>query len=312
MIILIEGPDKAGKTTLVNMLSERLNMPVYKESYTPLDGKHVADSQNEDSAIMNMLISLDSPDLIMDRFYPSEYAYGVGLDRTFDVRSVFELDNSFSKLDHLCVYLHISENVYEEREGDELTLDEFYDISNAYDGFIGRSKCRFLILDGALPTQHHVEMVMQEIIEVRPSKDTVYMRLAKEVARRSTCLSRRTGAVLLSENDHVIATGYNGAPAGMPHQTECQRLRIDAKSGAALDTCNDVHAEENAIIQAALNGSSTKNGTLYTVKSPCHRCARMIINAEISAVVYSSEYGDTRAFELFETAGVEVRSANVR
>ncbi|NDD55059.1 cytidine deaminase [bacterium] len=148
-----------------------------------------------------------------------------------------------------------------------------------------------------------------KIIDSRPSKDEVYMRMAKEVARRSTCLSRRTGSVLLSADYHVIATGYNGAPSGMPHQTECQRLRIQTKSGAALDTCNDVHAEENAIIQAALNGSSTKGGTLYTVKSPCHRCARMIVNAGITSVVYMSEYGDTRAFEMFETAGVSFRSS---
>jgi len=142
----------------------------------------------------------------------------------------------------------------------------------------------------------------------RPSWDEYFMKIAHLVKERSTCLRRKVGAVLVKDR-RILATGYNGAPKGLPHcaVTGCLRERMKIPSGERQELCRGVHAEQNAIIQAAVFGVSTKGATLYTTTFPCVVCAKLIINAEIKEIVYDAEYEDKLAKQILEEAGIKVR-----
>ncbi len=141
----------------------------------------------------------------------------------------------------------------------------------------------------------------------RPDLDSYFMEIAKVVSTRSTCLRQKVGAVIV-KNKRILATGYNGAPSGLPHCEEvgCLREKLNVPSGERHELCRAVHAEQNAIIQAAVHGVSIAGGTLYTTHQPCIMCAKMIINAGIKRVVYGKKYADERGLEFLREAGIEV------
>ena len=141
----------------------------------------------------------------------------------------------------------------------------------------------------------------------RPSVDQYFLDMAELVSRRSTCRRHKFGAVLVREKQ-VLATGYNGAPRGMPHCDEigCLRDILDIPSGKRHEACRAVHAEMNAIIQCAYHGVSTKGGTMYINAMPCIICAKMIINAGIQRVVIRGKYSDESGVELLQRARIEV------
>jgi len=145
----------------------------------------------------------------------------------------------------------------------------------------------------------------------RPSWQQYFMQMALLAAKRSTCLRRAVGAALVRDNQ-LIATGYNGSPKGIPHcaETGCLREQRGIPSGQMHELCRGVHAEQNAIIQAAINGSSTRGASLYCTHQPCSICARLIINAEINTVYVSETYPDPLAETLFREAGVELLHLN--
>ena len=147
----------------------------------------------------------------------------------------------------------------------------------------------------------------------RPSWDEYFMNMAELACERSTCLRRQVGAVLV-RNNQILATGYNGSPKGVGHcadsPTGCMREKLKIPSGERHELCMAVHAEQNAIIQAAYIGVSTKGATLYTTTYPCSICAKMIINAGISKVIYEGEYPDTTSKSLFGKAEIPVRKFN--
>lgn len=119
------------------------------------------------------------------------------------------------------------------------------------------------------------------------------MAMAELAATRSTCTRRKVGAVLV-KNRRVISTGYNGAPAGHQHCQEigCLREQLNVPSGEKHELCRGVHAEQNAIIQAAVHGISGSGAYLYCTSKPCSICAKMIVNAGILSVVYRDDYDD--------------------
>ncbi|BCV24109.1 cytidine/deoxycytidylate deaminase family protein [Gelria sp. Kuro-4] len=143
--------------------------------------------------------------------------------------------------------------------------------------------------------------------DARPDWDTYFMDIARVVARRSTCLRRRVGAIIVKER-RVLTTGYNGAPAGLAHCAEvgCERRRRGIPSGERHELCRGLHAEQNAIIQAAVHGVSIRGGTLYSTDYPCSVCAKMLVNAGIQRVVYAGSYPDELSVRILAEAGVKV------
>jgi dCMP deaminase len=144
-------------------------------------------------------------------------------------------------------------------------------------------------------------------MDIRPSWQEYFMKMAFLAASRSTCLRRAVGAALVRDNQ-LISTGYNGSPKGIPHcaETGCLREQLNVPSGEKHELCRGVHAEQNAIIQAAINGSSTRGAVLYCTHQPCSICARLIINAEIRQVYIASAYPDELGTRLFKEAEIEM------
>ncbi len=143
----------------------------------------------------------------------------------------------------------------------------------------------------------------------RPDNDTYFMRMAELVSTRSTCTRRAVGAVIVKDK-RVLTTGYNGAPRGLSHCREegCVRDELNIPSGTRHELCRGVHAEQNAVIQAAYFGVSIKGSTLYSTTFPCSMCAKIIINAGISEIVFRVDYEDALSRRLFEEAEVLLRS----
>ena len=142
----------------------------------------------------------------------------------------------------------------------------------------------------------------------RPTWDEYFMEIADVVAKRSNCVSRKVGAVITIDNQ-IVSTGYNGAPKGLHHCIDaggCLRKLNKIESGTRQEVCRAAHAEQNAIISAAVKGVSVKGGTLYTNTYPCSICTRMIINAEIKKIVYDSDYSDPLAKDMLDESGIKV------
>lgn len=142
---------------------------------------------------------------------------------------------------------------------------------------------------------------------MRPSWDEYFMGIARLVSTRSTCLRRQVGAVIVRDR-RILTTGYNGPPRGIAHcdVVGCLREQMGVPSGQRLDICRALHAEQNAIIQAALHGVSTEGAMIYVTHQPCFTCAKMIINAGIVRVVYGEGYPDELARQVLEEAQVEL------
>ena len=135
--------------------------------------------------------------------------------------------------------------------------------------------------------------------EKRPSWNEYFMNIAREVSKRSTCERAQVGAVIVRDK-RILTTGYNGSPRGLPHCTEVGCLM---DNGHCIRT---LHAEQNAIIQAALHGVITEGATIYVTHQPCFNCAKTIINAGVSEIVYDKEYRDDRSLYFLSQAGVKI------
>ena len=142
----------------------------------------------------------------------------------------------------------------------------------------------------------------------RPSWDEYFMEMAELTATRSTCLRRNVGVVIVKDR-RAIATGYNGAPMGIAHCAErggCLRQKLGVPSGQRHELCMALHAEQNAIIQAASMGHAIEGGTIYITHQPCVICAKMIVNAGIKRIVVREGYPDELALEILDEAGLKV------
>ena len=146
-----------------------------------------------------------------------------------------------------------------------------------------------------------------ETKESRPSWDEYFMQITHLVASRATCLRRKVGAILVKDK-RILSTGYNGAPRNLPHCREvgCLRNKLKIPSGQRQEICRGLHAEQNAIIQAALYGINIKGATLYCTIQPCITCSKMLINAGIKKVIFQGEYPDPLAREMLKEAGIEL------
>ncbi|MCP4578328.1 MAG: cytidine deaminase [Deltaproteobacteria bacterium] len=141
----------------------------------------------------------------------------------------------------------------------------------------------------------------------RPSWNQYFASIARMVATRSTCLRRHVGAVLVKEK-RILSTGYNGAPAGLKHCIEVGCLREEASipSGTRHELCRALHAEQNAIVQAANHGISIAGSTLYCTNKPCVICSKMLINAGIKRIFFDEGYDDALSDAILDEAGIEI------
>ncbi|MDD5027333.1 MAG: cytidine/deoxycytidylate deaminase family protein [Candidatus Omnitrophica bacterium] len=151
-------------------------------------------------------------------------------------------------------------------------------------------------------------MKKKTILSKRPSWDEYFLEVARLVAKRSTCLRRSVGAVLVKDK-RILATGYNGAPAGLKHCADvgCMRQKLKIPSGERHELCRALHAEQNALIQASLYGISVKGSTLYATCQPCVICVKMLINAGIREIVIAGAYPDKMAADFLKEAGIKVK-----
>jgi len=141
----------------------------------------------------------------------------------------------------------------------------------------------------------------------RPSWDAYFVDIAKLVASRSTCLRRQVGAVMVKDK-HILATGYNGTPSGITHcaETGCLRDQLKIPSGERHELCRGLHAEQNAIIQAARHGVDISGAILYCTHSPCIICTKMLINSGIRKIVYLDGYPDRMSMDMLNEAEIQV------
>lgn len=142
----------------------------------------------------------------------------------------------------------------------------------------------------------------------RPQWDQYFMEIAVVVASRSTCLRRQVGALIVI-NKRILSTGYNGAPVGLSHCGEigCLREQLKVPSGERHELCRGLHAEQNAIIQAAVHGVAINGAVLYCTHYPCAVCAKMLVNAGIKSIVLAHNYPDQLAKDIFAEAGIKIR-----
>ena len=141
----------------------------------------------------------------------------------------------------------------------------------------------------------------------RPSWDQYFMDITRLVATRTTCLRRQVGAILVKERN-ILATGYNGVPSGITHceTAGCIRVALKVPSGERHELCRGLHAEQNAIIQAARHGINIDGSTLYCTTMPCIICTKMLINAGIRKICYGEGYSDELAYAMLQESAIEV------
>jgi len=151
----------------------------------------------------------------------------------------------------------------------------------------------------------------RRVKHTRPSWDSYFLSIARLVADRSTCLRRSVGAVVVKDK-RVLSTGYNGAPAGFKHCAEvgCIRVRRAVPAGERHELCRGVHAEQNAIVQAAAFGVSLRDADLYCTHFPCVLCTKLLINAGIRRLVVLESYPDDLSKSMLEEAGVDISVAD--
>lgn len=139
----------------------------------------------------------------------------------------------------------------------------------------------------------------------RPDWDSYFMEIAQIVSKRSTCRRRSVGSLIV-KGRRILSTGYNGAPKGLRHclDGECLREKMNIASGERHELCRGLHAEQNAIIQAALHGVSIDGAELYSTHLPCSICMKMIINAGIIQVTYLDGYPDELSLDLIKEASI--------
>ncbi|DAC72307.1 MAG TPA: cytidine deaminase [Thermoplasmata archaeon] len=145
-------------------------------------------------------------------------------------------------------------------------------------------------------------------MEARPTYDEYFMEMAHVVAKRSTCLRRKVGAILVKDK-HILSTGYNGAPKGLKHcsETGCLRENLNIPSGERHELCRGLHAEQNAIIQAAVFGVSIKGSVLYCTNTPCVVCVKMLINAGVTEITYAGDYPDDLAKIMMDESNLKIK-----
>ncbi len=144
------------------------------------------------------------------------------------------------------------------------------------------------------------------MVMTKPTWHEYFVSITKQVATRSTCLRRKVGAILVKEK-RILATGYNGAPKGVKDCLDigmCLREELGVPSGERHEICKGLHAEQNALLQAAYYGVNVRNSVIYCTTQPCILCSKMIINTGINKIYYLENYPDPLSQQMLDEAGV--------
>ena len=159
-----------------------------------------------------------------------------------------------------------------------------------------------MVTDKTAKAENKLLYDYEMVLIIRPDIDEYFLKLASVVAMRSTCLRHHVGAVAVRDK-HILATGYNGAPAGLTDclQLGCMRDELRIPSGERHEICRAIHAEQNVIVQAGLHGVSLEGSTIYCTHTPCILCAKMLVNAKIKRYVSFSQYNKATSYDSFVT-----------
>lgn len=162
--------------------------------------------------------------------------------------------------------------------------------------------------------EQNKNIAAEKMVDERPDWDTYFLRISQLIAQRSTCSRRHVGAVIVRDN-RILATGYNGAPNGVPHcfqrPSGCLRESMNIPSGQRQELCRGLHAEQNAILQAAAFGVSLKGSDIYCTHQPCVTCGKMLINAGIKRVVFLGTYPDELSLEMLKEGNVTLERIEI-
>ncbi|MEM4165811.1 MAG: deaminase [Candidatus Bilamarchaeaceae archaeon] len=334
LYIGLTGENCAGKTTAVDYLSKKGFYPI---SLSDLIREEL---QAEGKALTREALIKKGNEL-REKFGPSVLAVRAKEKITKDKNYVIDSIRNPAEVEELrrlknfyLIYITASPEVRFERlkkrgrEEDPKTLEAFLEIEKLEMENAERTKQNlkqtFAMADKKIENNGQLSSFYEQIDRAladistefkidRPSWDEYFMSIAKQVATRSNCIKRKVAAVIVRDKQ-IISTGYNGTPRGTRNCNEggCPRCNNFTESGKNLDECFCSHGEENAIVQAAYNGVSTKGCTIYTTFSPCLLCTKMIINAGIVEVVYNERYPISEsAMKLLKEAGIKVRQFKV-
>jgi len=334
LVIGLTGENCAGKTTAVDYLT--------KKSFYPLSLSDVIreELQAEGKALTRENLINKGNDL-RENFGPAILAVRIKEKMSSDKNYVIDSIRNPAEAEELkrldgfyLIYITADPETRFERlknrgrEEDPKTFEAFQEIEKLEMENAEKTKQNLkktfemasstIVNDGDLGRFHEtlgrtLSKVSKEFTIERPTWDTYFMSIAKQVATRSNCVKRKVAAVIVRDKQ-IISTGYNGTPRGTTNCNEggCPRCNNFSESGKSLEDCFCSHGEENAIVQAAYNGVRTKDASIYTTFSPCLLCTKMIINAGIKEVVYNESYSiDANSMKLLKEAGVKVRQCNI-
>lgn len=161
-----------------------------------------------------------------------------------------------------------------------------------------------MLIEKKMEMPESIKIISQDLSK-RPDWDEYFVRIMSVVRERATCMKRKVGALIVKDH-RILASGYNGAPAGLQHceQTGCLRKELNVPSGQRHELCRGLHAEQNAIIQAAVHGLAIQGATIYCDFLPCSICTKMIINSGIVRVVFLGYYPDDLAVRMFSETNI--------
>lgn len=328
MIIGLIGTPGAGKGTTYEILN----------SLIPLEKVTFSDLINEELKRRNLEIKRENLQKVANE-ERDKYGPGIWAERALErlaqtdgvidgIRSLGELrvlsrdPNFFSLGIDAPQELRFMRCIKRNGEKDQLTYEQFQRLDNKDRGLspdsgtlevdkcLSRADYLILNLTNESDLQAKVELFYQAINgKRRPTWDEVFMAQTQIASKRSTCLRRKVGALLVKDN-RVIATGYNASPSGITHCNDkgsCLRQELNVPSGQNYELCFAVHAEENALLQCAKYGPSTIGSTFYTTVLPCSRCTQSIINAGIQEVVSMGYYPDKLNLKMLNEANIKLR-----
>jgi len=323
MLIIFEGPDKTGKTTLAMRLSKDLDIPYIKlnninikENDKILNGISISTHSQLETVVQlheNGLLK----DAILDRFHISELVYSKLYDRKYDNQYIKNIDERLNQFnDVILVKTYCYPAALKKRWSNEklLNLDSLNRVVKYYEQ--ANSSLPTIKIDTSEDEDVSflnlsVELYVHGIYKNHPRPrrenhvDTM-MKIAHTIAKRSPDLSRQVGAVL-TENGFVIGMGYNGPPSGLKHDEINIRAAKGYKSGEALEMSRAVHAEQNCLMQAGLRFNRKSNDlVMFVTDQPCIHCMRMIIQAGIKKIYYTNPYPHKLSVEMAEEAGLEL------